>query len=296
MGKARRGQSMVEFVIAVPVFLLLLFGIFQAVLIYKAQLALNQAASDAAQVISAQSSDGAPGNPLYTNPDLQADTPALAAIRAALSTMDLRNLSDVCLDGTSPPCSGGNSAAGIDIYSDDGSGNPANILVNNSHDLSAAFDSMHDSGAGSACPPVANPAFECVTLDNHYVYQQNSSTCPVDLDQNGNYNFSLTDQLSNSPQSSSIVSEPASPPNTWVGCALPWNGHIFNISASGNQNGRDDQRCQEQTVTVKIRYNYASASFPIHWGIQLVGTASDPLEPRQYIGNSAVVQSTVGTC
>jgi len=295
--RARRGQSMIEFALCVPVFILLVFGIFQAALIYKAQIALNQAAADSVQALAAQSSDGA-----TSGGDTQADASGLAFIRQALSSMSLSGLSGACLDGTSPPCSSANSPSGIDIFSDDGTGNPAAVQVNNSHDLSnGPYNSVSNIGAGSSCTSSSTMTtnFACISLDNHYVYQQNSSLCKVDLDGNGNYNFSLTNSLDNSspsPSSALIITSGSTGTVPWNSCALPWNGRAFDTTRSGNQNGRDDQRCQEATVSVKIRYNYFSSVFPVHWGIQLVGSASVPMEPRQYIGNSATTQTTVGTC
>ncbi|MGH2387696.1 MAG: TadE/TadG family type IV pilus assembly protein, partial [Chloroflexota bacterium] len=122
---------MVEFAICIPVFLLFVFGIFQAVLIYKTQLALNQAAMDAAQVISAQSSDD-----VNDSSGALADAGGLAALRAGLASVDLSNLSGMCSDGSSPNsttfvCGNGGNASGIDIFSDDGSGNAkTNVPVN----------------------------------------------------------------------------------------------------------------------------------------------------------------------
>lgn len=296
-GKSRCGQSMVEFALAVPVFILIVLGIFQAALIYKAQIALNQAAADGAQAIAAQSSDGA-----ASGGDTQADVVGLAFIRQAMASMNLSGLNGACLDGTVAPCSSGNSPSGIDIYSDDGTGNPQGVQVNNSHDLAnGPFNSGSNAGAGSACTTGSTMTanFECISLDNHYVYQQNSSLCKADLDGNGNYNFSLTDSLDNtspSPSSAILIASGNAANVPWNTCALPWNGHAFDTSQSGNQNGRDDKRCEEATVSVKIRYNYVSFAFPFHWGIQLVGSASAPMEPRQYIGNSATVQTSVGTC
>ena len=310
-GKARRGQSIVEFTICVPVFLLFVFGIFQAVLIYKTQLALNQAAMDAAQVISAQSSDG--GNNASAS---QADAGGLASLRAGLASVDLSNLSGACSDGISPTysssaqawiCANGSATSGIDIFSDDGSGNAkTNVPVNISNTLSPGpnksprFDL--NCNIDRTCPLDPNPSYEYLTLDNHYVYNPNASLCPVDQ-------FSLTNSLDNVPSpnpspttgpnpTSAIRNLPAAPYSgpTWQSCSLPWNGQPFDISTSGNQNGRSDQRCKEDTVTVEIRYNYFSASFPVNWGIRLVGRASLPLEPRQFEGSNAVVQAQVGTC
>jgi Flp pilus assembly protein TadG len=79
---AGSGQSAVEFAIVVPVFVIMVLGIFQAVMVYKTYLAVNQAASDAAHVLAAQSTQG----DQYANGAYQdADAQGLAAIRAALA-------------------------------------------------------------------------------------------------------------------------------------------------------------------------------------------------------------------
>jgi Flp pilus assembly protein TadG len=301
-GRARRGQSMVEFTICIPVFLLFVFGIFQAVLIYKTQSALNQAATDAARTLSAQSSSGAQG-----------DAPGLDSLRAALVTLNLNNLSGLCSDGGTPnynsisrtqTCGNGSNTSGIDVFSDDGTGNVKSWPVFNSEDM------------------IGGPSTtsETILLDNHYVYSPTSvgsagalcPTNPTDQDGTGVYQFSLTnslDNMSNPIPQSAISSGTLSAGQSWgvckwstaaspaaTGASLPWNGAAFDsTTATGNMNGRHDQRCDEETIGVKIRYNYFSAVFPVHWGIQLVGTASMPIEPRQYEGNSATVQATTGS-
>ncbi|MGH2343869.1 MAG: TadE/TadG family type IV pilus assembly protein [Chloroflexota bacterium] len=274
VGKTARGQTMVEFAICIPVFMLFVFGIFQAVLIYKTQLALNQAATDAAQVLAAQSSNGAP-----TGVASQADAPALAALRSALTTSDLGNLSGMCSDGSEPTynaashiqsCANGSTTSGVDVFSDDGTGNPKTWSVDTSEDLQNN--------------PLATA--ETISLDNHYVYMPNATGAQCPSDQ-----FSLTNNLDNGspiPRSSIITGSTG----VWNACALPWNGLSFDpTTRTGNQNGRHDQRCDEEIVGVKIRYNYFSAAFPVHWAIQLVGSTSMPIEPRQYVGNSATLQA-----
>ncbi len=102
----RPGQGLVEFAIAVPVFLLFVFGIMQAVLIYKAYLAVNQAATDATHVLAAQSSDPpADGNTVH------ADALGLNALGRALATQDL------------------NSIVSVDVARVDQVGNPFTIQV-----------------------------------------------------------------------------------------------------------------------------------------------------------------------
>jgi hypothetical protein len=258
------------------------------VLIYKTQLALNQAATDAAQVISAQSSSGA-----TNGVDVQADASGLAALRGALASVDLGNLSGLCSNGLAPTynavshvqsCANGSSTSGVDIFSDDGSGSAQTWPVYNSEDMVSG----------------PSPTSENISLDNHYVYSPGTATCPVDQSQSGVYQFSLTNSLANTtnpiPQSP-VLSGALGAGQSWVSCALPWNGTAFDATVStGNMNGRHDERCDEETVNVTIRYNYISAAFPIHWGIQLVGVASLPIEPRQYEENSAAVQASTGTC
>ena len=275
-GRARRGQGMVEFALCVPVFLFLIFGIFQAALIYKTQLALNQAAIDMTRVISAQSSNGAP-----SGVSAQADAPALAALRAALASQDLTSLSGMCSDGTAPnysatpACDNGSNVSGVDVFSDDGTGNPKSWPVDTSEDLQNSPLTLA----------------ETISLDNHYVFMPNATAAQCPSDQ-----FSLTNDLDNAnpTPSSAILSGNT---GTWNTCSLPWNGLAFDhTGTTGNQNGRHDQRCDEEIVGVKIRYNYFSTTFPVNWGIQLVGSASMPEEPRQYLGNSAVLQASSGTC
>ncbi len=308
MGRARRGQGLVEFAICIPIFLLFIFGIFQAVLIYKTQSALNQAATDVVRTLSAQSSSGAP-NGIAS----QVDVPGLDSLRAALVTLNLNNLSGLCSDGNAPSyssithkqsCGNGSSTSGIDLFSDDGTGNPKSWPVFNSEDM------------------IGGPSTtsETILLDNHYVYLPSTAgvtgalcpTNPTDQASTGLYQFSLTNSLDNTtnPTPQSSISSGAlgagqswgvckwsnAVPPTPSGASLPWNGGAFDSTTStGNMNGRHDQRCDEETIAVKIRYNYFSAVFPVHWGIQLVGTASMAIEPRQYEGNSATTQATTGS-
>ena len=275
---SRRGQTAAEFALVISVFLLLVFGIFQAVLIYRAQLALNQAATDAARALSSQSSDGA-----VAGGNQAADAAGLAALRAAMTTLDLRNISGLCPDGTTPnyastpACANGGKASGVDVFSDDGSGNPS------------TWSPVRASSDMTNSPRPAANAY-AITLDNHYVYAPSSAQCPSDQ-------FSLTNNIdaANPIPASAIVSGSG---GNWNTCSLPWNGQPFDptYTAYGNQNGRHDQRCDEDSLAVTIRYNYFSFAFPVHWAIQLTASTSLPLEPRQYLGNSASVQTTTGTC
>lgn len=94
-----RGQGLVEFTLVVPVFLLFIFGIFQAALLYKANSALAQAATDGAHVLAAQSSSG----PMLSDgtqdarfqSSWQSDGEALSYIQAALTTQGLANIQEI---------------------------------------------------------------------------------------------------------------------------------------------------------------------------------------------------------
>lgn len=239
--RGRPGQALVEFALAVPVFLLLIFGTIQAVLVYKAYSALNQAATDAAHVLAAQASDGDPGG-LYT----QADARALGYLRAALTSLDLTRI------GT------------VDIFSMDQAGRPklasdgTTSTITRSKDLATALGS-----------PVA------LTLDNTYTYGSTSISPPCPVDQ-----FYLSDPATG-------VS------SAFNACALPWNGAEWN--KVDNQNGRHDQRCDEETVGVKVTYTYASISWPFAFKLTLTGQDSTTLEPRQFLGNASF-QAAIGTC
>ena len=88
--KARRGQSMVEFAICVPVFIFFVFGVIQVALIYQASSSINQAASDAAHMTATQA-DQAPTGLL----SWEVDRPALSAIRAAMVSQNLGNVTSI---------------------------------------------------------------------------------------------------------------------------------------------------------------------------------------------------------
>lgn len=241
-GRTRRAQAIVEFALGLPVFLLLIFGISQAVLLYQAEAALNQAATDTAHVLAAQSSDGAPGG-VYS----QADAGALGYLRAALTSLDLGNV------------------AKVEIFSADHSGNPK-----------LASDGVHTSITQSAdLSPSAVTTPITLTLDNVYTPAPPATgpACPVDR-------FYLVDPATS-----------ASP--NFLSCALPWNGDEWN--AATNQNGRHDQRCDEEIVDVRISYSYATVVWPRAIHITLTAEDTAPLEPRQFLG-SAAYQASLGQC
>lgn len=234
--RERAGQSAVEFAIAVPVFLLFIFGIMQVALVLRMYIALNQAATDAAHVIAAQSST----LPANLTASWQADAPALQAIRAALASQNLAGIQS------------------ITISSIDSSGNPENVSVTASDDLSSSLSTALS-----------------VTLTNTYHYSPaNNGSCQVDQ-------FTLVNPLNTLNPSFSA-------------CALPWNGEEYDEKT--NQNGRDDQRCTEDRVLVKITYTYTSFTFPVRYNLTLVGQDSTILEPRQFLGDSATFQSSIPSC
>jgi Flp pilus assembly protein TadG len=90
LGRARRGQSMVEFALVVPIFIIFVFGIIQAALIYQAYSSINQAASDAAHVSAMQADQTVVGLLNW-----QTDKAALVAIRAAMVADDLNNVTSI---------------------------------------------------------------------------------------------------------------------------------------------------------------------------------------------------------
>ena len=57
-GRGSRGQSLVEFALVFPIFLLLLFGIIEFAFVFNAQLSLNYATRDAA-LIAAEAGNNA---------------------------------------------------------------------------------------------------------------------------------------------------------------------------------------------------------------------------------------------
>ena len=240
----RDGQTLVEFGLAVPVFLLMLFGIFQAALLYKAQTALNQAASDAAHVLAAQASSGNPNGGAT-----QADAPALAAIRAALASSNLNNIVQV------------------QIFSADGNDQPKLASDGTNQSITNSIDMVQ---------PVAPPGLT-FSLENDYVYGTPpalpSPPCPVDQF----YLVNPATQLS----------------NQFAACSLRWNGAQWNTTT--NQNGRHDQRCDEETVAARITYNYAALSFPFVYKLTLSAKDATTLEPRRFLENAGY-QSTVTTC
>jgi Flp pilus assembly protein TadG len=100
------GQSTVEFALVVPVFLLFIFGILEIALIYKANSALAQAATDGAHVLAAQSSSG----PLDSNSNVdtryasfwQADGPALSYVVSALAAEGTSNIQEIDIYPAAP--------------------------------------------------------------------------------------------------------------------------------------------------------------------------------------------------
>jgi hypothetical protein len=83
----------------VPVFVLLVFGVFQAALIYSANSALIQAAVDGAHTLAAQSSSGPSLPDGSLDPrfpqSYEADGEALLAVQAALITHDLNKVQEI---------------------------------------------------------------------------------------------------------------------------------------------------------------------------------------------------------
>lgn len=97
LGRARRGQSMVEFALVVPVFIIFVFGIIQAALIYQAYSSINQAASDAAHVTATQADQSVAGLLSW-----QTDQAALKAIRAAMVSDNLSNVTSIDIYDAQP--------------------------------------------------------------------------------------------------------------------------------------------------------------------------------------------------
>lgn len=248
--RAEPGQAMVEFTFAFFLFVMVLFGLIQVVLLYQAQTALNQAASNASFALSAQSSDG--------NPDGvagDADVSALVAIRVALTGLNLHDI------------------ASIEVFSADASDNVKAVPVTQSADLNnGPFASATCVGTGS----------HCIMLDNMYgVMPGPGQSCPVDQ-------FYLQDPLT------PTYGTPDHGTPYWNSCSLPWNGRQWDPQK--NQNGRHDQRCDEDLVGVKIVYHLHTALIPGNWILQLAAQAITPLEPRQFLGNSAMLQQVIGQC
>ncbi|HEY8284277.1 MAG TPA: TadE/TadG family type IV pilus assembly protein [Chloroflexota bacterium] len=96
-GKARRGQSMVEFALVMPVFIFFVFGIIQVALIYQTNSSINQAASDAAHVTATQADQQPIGLLSW-----EIDRPALAAIRAAMISQNLNNVTSIDIYDAQP--------------------------------------------------------------------------------------------------------------------------------------------------------------------------------------------------
>ncbi len=249
-GKARSGQSMVEFALCVPVFLLFIFGIFQIALLYQANSALGQAATDAVHVLAAQSTSGT-SDPRYSYA-WQVDGPGLSVIRSAMTSLNLNNIVE------------------IDVYNGDQNGNVIS---------SAVAASNYNALLSSASP-------QTISLKNQYVVQQPSvagkPTCPVDAFWLGNGLGALPSSGSNWTDAPDIGT-PNAPPAAEKGCALPWNGDQYAYFT--NQNGRNDQRCSESHIYVKIVYSFRSVFYPLLPAITLTARDQTTLEPRQFIGN-----------
>jgi Flp pilus assembly protein TadG len=154
LNRRQRGQSLVEFALAVPVFLLLIFGIIQAALIYRAYVALGQAATDGANVLAVQASQLPPNTARY-----QADAAGLAAMRAALSGMNLSAIKSIDIE-----------------------------------DLSSADTPVVVANVTASADLVAGNSASNVTLENTYVPQAPSGITPCSVDQ-----FYLANPLRPSP-------------------------------------------------------------------------------------------------
>lgn len=193
--RAQRGQTLVEFAIVVPLFMLMVFGIVQAVLLLRANSALGQAATDGAHVVAAQSSSGplnANGDPDPTYPtSWQADGDALAYIQAALTSQGMTNIQEIDIYPAAP------SAGTPD--------QPTNLVQTRA--IAASVD----------LPSTA--ITQTIQLVNEYRPQPPSGgpTCPVGQ-------FYLYNPLP-SPFATS-----SSPSN----CVLPWNGEQYSYSSNQN--------------------------------------------------------------
>ena len=172
--------------------------------------------------------------------DWQADTPALQAIRAALTSQDLSGIVEV------------------DIASVDSNGNPLTVPMTNSVNLGT---------------PLTSPI--TTTLINSYVYSPGTTNCGVDQFSLINPIYSLSNQFV-------------------YRCDLRWNGGEYDVKS--NQNGRNDQRCTEDRVMVKLTYHYTDSLFPVHFTITMIGQDFTLMEPRQFVGGNAGYQAAVGSC
>jgi Flp pilus assembly protein TadG len=144
LGGAQRGQSMVEFALVAPIFIIFVFGVIQAALIYQAYSSVNQAASDAAHVTATQADQSMAGLLSW-----QIDQPALKAIRAAMVSDSMSNVTS------------------IDIYD----AQPTGVVITRPITMSADLSSQLGTAVN-------------VMLDNTYTPSQGtagtSSTCNVD--------------------------------------------------------------------------------------------------------------------
>jgi len=139
---ALRGQAMVEFALAVPVFILFVMALIQAALVLQANTALKQAAFDATHALASQSDQD------YSSTPYQADTRGLAALRAALVNLPLSNV------------------ASVDVY-DAGVGDAAQTTV-------------ITPGAQSVGLSAAAAFTDTVKLDNQYMPLPSGAGCNVD--------------------------------------------------------------------------------------------------------------------
>ncbi|MDB5059997.1 MAG: hypothetical protein JWO59_3469, partial [Chloroflexi bacterium] len=152
----------------------------------------------------------------------------------------------------------------IEIFSMDQSGNPK-----------LASDGTNSTITKSADFTTAPASPVTLTLDNIYTYGSPPTNPPCPVDQ-------------------FYLSNPATSASTaFLPCSLPWNGGQW--AKATNQNGRHDQRCDEETVGVKITYNYAAVSWPFVFKLTLQSQDSTTMEPRQFLG-SAPYQATIGAC
>ena len=159
--RSRPGQGMVEFTLVIPLFVLFVFGIIQVALIYQANAAITQAASDVAHVTATQGDSDA-SNSQQTYLYWQSDAPALAAAETALSTQNLANVTS------------------IEIYDAANSGAPVTRAITGS--LGIFGDTYADARLNSPGQPVRSAAGHGRRSAD---MQRRRALCPVDGGQPG---------------------------------------------------------------------------------------------------------------
>lgn len=225
--------------------LLIIFGTIQIVLLLFANSALGQAATDGTSVTAAQSSSGPVDS--TGNPDL--------TVFPNTWQVDGPALTAVVNSLTSLPLS---NVQEVDIFPADANGSPVQLSITQSVDW-----------------PGTHTGTQTITLENEYrlTPPPGGPVCQVGP-------FYLWNSLGAG--STSVFQAPDGDAST-VKCVLPWNGAQY--SYSQNQNGRDDQRCSESPVYVRIVYAYHPLVYPLLPAITLIAHDEMPIEPRQFTQN-----------